>query len=82
MSAQVVSQVREIAKRLGELSDRLGDPELPDADAEALAKEAAELAARGGGLIEESLRSLASRPAPEQGEEVGGTPSAEPPPNG
>lgn len=75
-------EIRRIAERLGELSERLGNPELSDEQAEGLAKEASELAARGGGAIEEALRDLARRPTPEASEEIQGVPAAEPPGDG
>ena len=51
--------MRTTAERLREISTRLADPELPDEEAEALAREASELAARGGVLLDERLRELA-----------------------
>jgi hypothetical protein len=47
-----VSEVGAIAARLREIVARLRDPELPDAEAEALAREAAELVARAANEIE------------------------------
>ena len=52
-------EIRAAAERLRELSERLADPELGEEEAEALAREAAELAARGGVLLDERLRELA-----------------------
>ena len=57
-------EIRAAAERLRELSDRLADPELSDADAEQLAREASELAARGGALLDERLRELADERPP------------------
>jgi hypothetical protein len=61
----VSDEIQAMAERLRELSARLADPELPDEDAEKYAREAAELAARGGALIDERLRTLAERGAPD-----------------
>jgi len=59
-------EIRAASERLHELSERLRDPDLPDEEAEALAREASELAARGGVLLDERLRELAEQipPAP------------------
>jgi hypothetical protein len=51
-------EIRGAAERLKQISERLADPELADEEAEALAREAAELAARGGMLLDERLREL------------------------
>lgn len=58
-------EIRAAAGRLGEISERLSDPELADEEAEALAREASELAARGGVLLEEKLRELAETGSPD-----------------
>ncbi|HEX6115642.1 MAG TPA: hypothetical protein VFY99_00985 [Solirubrobacterales bacterium] len=58
-------EMRTTAERLREISRRLADPELPDEEAEALAREASELAARGGVLLDERLRRLADEGAPD-----------------
>jgi hypothetical protein len=58
-------EVARIAERLRELSARLRDPELPDGEAEALAREAADLAARGGAGIDQALRAAADRGEPD-----------------
>jgi hypothetical protein len=57
--------IQAMADRLKELSERLADPELGDEEAETLAREASDLAARGGTLIDERLRELADRGAPD-----------------
>jgi hypothetical protein len=61
----VTDEIRAMADRLKELSARLADPDLPDEEAERLAREASDLAARGGVLIDEQLRALADRGAPD-----------------
>jgi hypothetical protein len=61
----VSREMRATAERLRELSERLADPELGDEEAEALAREAAELAARGGALLDERLRELADESPPD-----------------
>jgi hypothetical protein len=61
----VSEEIKAAAERLRELSQRLRDPELPDEEAERLAHEAAELAARGGVLLDERLRELAERGSPD-----------------
>ena len=53
------------AERLRQISERLADAELSDEEAEALAREASELAARGGVLLDEQLRELADEGSPE-----------------
>ena len=53
-------EMRTTAELLREISGRLADPDLPDEEAEALAREASELAARGGVLLDERLRELAN----------------------
>jgi hypothetical protein len=58
-------ELRQTAERLRELSERLRDPDLPDEEAERLAREASELAARGGVLLDERLRELADAGSPE-----------------
>jgi hypothetical protein len=60
----VTEEIKAAAARLRELSERLADPDLPDAEAEELAREASELAARGGALLDERLRSLAEESPP------------------
>jgi hypothetical protein len=61
----VSDEIQAMADRLKELSERLADPELSDEEAEELAREASDLAARGGALIDERLRELADRGAPD-----------------
>ena len=59
----MTDEIQAAAERLRELSRQLADPDLPDDVAEELAREAADLAARGGTLIDERLRELADRGA-------------------
>ena len=61
----MTDEIRSAAERLRELSERLADPELSDEDAEALAREASELAAKGGVLLDEQLRALADHGSPD-----------------
>jgi len=58
-------EMRTAAERLRAISVRLGSSDLPDEEAEALAREAAELAARGGVLLDERLRELSSEGTPD-----------------
>jgi hypothetical protein len=58
-------EIQAMAERLRELSDKLRDPGLPEEEAERLAREAADIAARGGAAIDERLRELAERGAPD-----------------
>jgi hypothetical protein len=58
-------ELKQTVERLRELSARLGDSELSDEEAERLAREASELAARGGVLLDERLRELADAGAPD-----------------
>jgi len=58
-------EIRGAAERLRQISERLADPELADEEAEALAREASELAARGGVLLDERLRELAGEGSPD-----------------
>jgi hypothetical protein len=60
----VSDEIQAMAERLRELSERLRHPELPDEEAERLAREASDIAARGGALLDERLRELAERGAP------------------
>ena len=57
--SDAVDEIRAAAARLDELADRLGDPELPDAEAAELAREAAELVGRAGNEVDRALREAA-----------------------
>lgn len=59
----MTDEIEVLADRLRELSGLLANPDLPDDQAEELAREASDLAARGGTLIDERLRELAERGA-------------------
>jgi hypothetical protein len=59
-----MSSSEQHAERLREIAARLRDPELPDQEAEGLAREAAELVSKAGSEIERALRELAAREAP------------------
>ena len=55
MSSEAVGRVRELAARLGELSERLRAPEVGDSEAAELAREAAELVSQAGNEVERAL---------------------------
>ncbi len=54
-----LAELERIATRLRELGKRLGAEELSDEEAESLAREAADLATEGGGVLDAKLRELA-----------------------
>ena len=54
-----LAELERIAARLRELGERLGAEELSDEEAESLAREAADLATEGGGVLDAKLRELA-----------------------
>jgi hypothetical protein len=49
-------RVRELAARLAEISQQLGDPDVGDERAAELAREAAELVSQAGNEIDRALR--------------------------
>jgi len=49
---------------LREIASRLRDPELPEEEAEGLAREAADLVSKAGAEIESALREIAAREGP------------------
>ena len=53
-----MTNVGDIADRLRVISERLRAPQLPDAEAETLAREAADLVAQAGNEIERAARQL------------------------
>jgi hypothetical protein len=59
-----MSSTEQHAERLREIAARLRDPQLPEEEAEGLAREAAELVSRAGAEIETALRELAAREGP------------------
>jgi hypothetical protein len=59
-----MSSTEQDAERLREIAASLRDPELPEQEAEALAREAAELVSRAGSEIESALREIAAREGP------------------
>jgi hypothetical protein len=61
----MTDEIQAMANRLRELSGLLANPDLPDDQAEELAREAADLAARGGTMIDERMRELAEHGAPD-----------------
>jgi hypothetical protein len=58
-----MNAVGDIAERLRAIAARLAEPELPDAEAEVLAREAADLVAQAGNEIERAARRLPDDPA-------------------
>ena len=59
-----MSSTEQLAERLREIAARLRDPDLPEEEAESLAREAAELVSRAGSEIESALREIAAREGP------------------
>ena len=60
-------ELDRIAARLREVGEKLDATDLADQEAEALAREAAELAAEGGGVIDRALSELSERDGSESG---------------
>jgi hypothetical protein len=56
-----MSSTEQHAERLREIAARLRDRELPEEEAEGLAREAAELVSKAGSEIERALREIAAR---------------------
>jgi hypothetical protein len=56
-----MSSTDQHAARLREIAERLRDPELPEAEAERLAREAADLVGRASSEIERAMREIAAR---------------------
>ena len=54
-----LAEIRAAAARLGELAERLRDPDLRDEQAAELAREAAELVGRAGNEVDRALREAA-----------------------
>ncbi len=59
-----MSSTDKHTERLREIATRLRDPELPEGEAEGLAREAAELVSKAGAEIESALREIAAREGP------------------
>jgi phage-related minor tail protein len=59
-----MSSTEQLAERLREIAARLRDPDLPEEEAESLAREAAELVSKAGSEIESALREIAAREGP------------------
>ena len=59
-----MSSTEQLAERLREIAARLRDPNLPEEEAESLAREAAELVSKAGSEIESALREIAAREGP------------------
>jgi len=60
VNGEAAARVRELAAKLGELSERLRDPEVGDAAAADLAREAAELVSQAGNEIDRALAEQSS----------------------
>ncbi|MDX6652629.1 MAG: hypothetical protein QOG09_834 [Solirubrobacterales bacterium] len=60
-----MSQLEQIAARLGEIAELLAKPELDDEQAEALAREAAELASEAGSALDRRLGEAAGGDRPD-----------------
>jgi hypothetical protein len=54
----------DMAQRLRDIARKLREPGLSDEDAEALAREAADLVSKAGAEIEEALRRIAAEESP------------------
>jgi hypothetical protein len=59
-----MSSTEPLAERLREIAAQLRDPDLPEQEAEGLAREAAELVSKAGSEIESALREIAAREGP------------------
>jgi len=59
-----MSSTEQLTERLRAIAARLRDPELPESEAEALAREAADLVARASTEIETSLREARAEEGP------------------
>jgi hypothetical protein len=56
-----MSSTEQHAERLREIAARLRDADLPEEEAEGLAREAAELVSKAGAEIESALREVSAR---------------------
>jgi len=59
-----MSPTEELARRLREIAERLRDPDLPEQEAESLAREAADLVGRASTEIEAALRDAKAEAGP------------------
>jgi hypothetical protein len=59
-----MSSTEQLAERLRQIAARLRDPDLPEEEAEGLAREAAELVSKASSEIESALREFAAREGP------------------
>ena len=59
-----MSSTQQHAERLREIAARLRDPDLPEEEAESLAREAADLVSKAGSEIEGALREIAADEGP------------------
>ena len=59
-----MSSTEQLAERLREIAARLRNPDLPEEEAESLAREAAELVSKASSEIESALREIAAREGP------------------
>jgi len=59
-----MSSTEQHAERLRDIAARLRDPDLPEGEAEGLAREAAELISQASSEIESALREIAAREGP------------------
>jgi len=59
-----MSSTEQHAERLREIAARLRDPDLPEEEAEGLAREAADLVSKAGSEIEGALREIAADEGP------------------
>ena len=59
-----MSSPQESVERLREIAGRLRDPELPDEEAESLAREAADLVGKASSEIEAALRDAKAEAGP------------------
>jgi len=59
-----MSPTEELARRLREIAERLRDPDLPEQEAESLAREAADLVGRASAEIEAALRDAKAEAGP------------------
>ena len=54
-NGDAATRVRELAEKLSQLAERLGNPEVGDPEAAELAREAAELVSQAGNEVERAL---------------------------